>query len=173
VRRTQASSPASVLMVNTPLSPSQRPLRASLTVSVSILMGAVLQKPYRGFSRLVFDLPLQLQHRRSRRGDSSGVRWLPWGRWCASNHRDHSMSGEVLTSQAELDLTALEGVLGEPGLRTTRCAARPLQHLRGHRMVLGMATRTSGCGGVQAPRRIEQDGELYHKEETRSDSGVR
>ena len=39
VRRTQASSPASVLMVNTPLSPSQRPLRASLTVSVSILMG--------------------------------------------------------------------------------------------------------------------------------------
>src|SRR5215213_1122111 len=38
VRRTQASSPASVLMVNTPLSPSQRPLRASLTVSMSILM---------------------------------------------------------------------------------------------------------------------------------------
>src|SRR5215216_255417 len=39
VRRTQASSPASVLMVNTPLRPPQRPLRASLTVSVSILMG--------------------------------------------------------------------------------------------------------------------------------------
>jgi hypothetical protein len=39
VRKTQASSPASVLMVNTPLSPSQGPLRASLTVSVSILMG--------------------------------------------------------------------------------------------------------------------------------------
>jgi hypothetical protein len=39
VRRTQASSPVSVLMVNTPLSPSQRPLRASLTVAVSILMG--------------------------------------------------------------------------------------------------------------------------------------
>jgi hypothetical protein len=57
VRRTQASSPASVLMVNKPPSPSQRPLRASLTVSVSILMGVVLQKPYRGFSPLVFDLP--------------------------------------------------------------------------------------------------------------------
>jgi hypothetical protein len=56
VRRTQASSPASVLMVNTPLSPSQRPLRASLTVSVSILMRVVLQKPYRGLSSLIFDL---------------------------------------------------------------------------------------------------------------------
>jgi hypothetical protein len=55
------------------------------------------------------------------------------------------MSGEVETSQAELDLTALEGVLGEPGLGTTRCAARPLQHLRGHRMVLVMATRTRGA----------------------------
>jgi hypothetical protein len=32
-------------------------------------------------------------------------------------------------------------------------------------MVLMMATRTSGCGGVQAPRRIERDGELYHKQE--------
>jgi hypothetical protein len=75
------------------------------------------------------------------------------------------MSGEVETSQAELDLTALEGFLvGEPGLGTTRCAARPLQHLRGHRMVLVMATRTSGCGGVQAPQRIERDGELYHKQ---------
>ena len=56
VRRTQANSPASVLMVNTPLSPSQRPLRASLTVSVSILTGCILQKPYRGLSPLVFDL---------------------------------------------------------------------------------------------------------------------
>src|SRR5215213_6442847 len=28
-----------------------------------------------------------------------------------------------------------------------------------------MATRTSGCGGVQAPRRIQRDGELYHKQE--------
>jgi hypothetical protein len=54
---TQVISPASVIMVNTPLSLSQRPLRASLTVSVSILMGEVLQKPHRGFSRLVFDLP--------------------------------------------------------------------------------------------------------------------
>src|SRR4051794_13864010 len=38
-RRTQASSPVSVLVVSTPLSPPQKPLRASLTVSVSILMG--------------------------------------------------------------------------------------------------------------------------------------
>ena len=36
-------------------------------------------------------------------------------------------------------------------------------------MVLVMATRTSGCGGIQAPQRIEQDGELYHKQETRSE----
>jgi hypothetical protein len=36
-------------------------------------------------------------------------------------------------------------------------------------MVLVMATRTSGCGGVQDPQRIEQDGELYHKQETRSE----
>jgi hypothetical protein len=37
VRSTQAGSPASVLMVNTPLSPSQRPLRASLRASAEIL----------------------------------------------------------------------------------------------------------------------------------------
>jgi hypothetical protein len=36
-------------------------------------------------------------------------------------------------------------------------------------MVLVMATRTSGCGGVQAPRRIERDGELYHKQEMLSE----
>jgi hypothetical protein len=28
-----------------------------------------------------------------------------------------------------------------------------------------VVTRTSGCGGVQDPHRIEQDGELYHKRE--------
>src|SRR5215217_6381289 len=56
VRRTQASSPASVLMVNTPLSASQRPLRASLTVSVAILMVGYPEL-HRGLSRLVFDLP--------------------------------------------------------------------------------------------------------------------
>jgi hypothetical protein len=32
-------------------------------------------------------------------------------------------------------------------------------------MVLMMATRTGECGGVQAPQRIERDGELYHKQE--------
>src|SRR5215218_4912706 len=37
---TQVSSSASVLMVNVVLTPPQRPLRASLTVSVSILMVA-------------------------------------------------------------------------------------------------------------------------------------
>jgi hypothetical protein len=36
-------------------------------------------------------------------------------------------------------------------------------------MVLVMATRTSGCGGVQASRRIERDGELYHKQEMQSE----
>src|SRR5687768_12377865 len=49
--------------------------------------------------------------RPSRSGDPSGVRWLPWGRWCASNQRDRSMSDEVETSQAEPDLTALEDSL--------------------------------------------------------------
>src|SRR5215203_7363134 len=38
VRRTKASSLASVLMVNTLLAPTQRPLSASLTASVAILM---------------------------------------------------------------------------------------------------------------------------------------
>jgi hypothetical protein len=32
-------------------------------------------------------------------------------------------------------------------------------------MVLGMGTRTSGCGGVQDPQRIKQDGELYQQQE--------
>jgi hypothetical protein len=38
VRRTQDSSPVSVSMVNAPLSPSQKPLSASLTASLAILM---------------------------------------------------------------------------------------------------------------------------------------
>jgi hypothetical protein len=53
VRRSKASSPASVLMVNIVLTPPQRPLRASLTASVSILIG-VLVKPYRRSSWLFF-----------------------------------------------------------------------------------------------------------------------
>jgi hypothetical protein len=36
---------------------------------------------------------------------------MAWGRWCASNQRDSSMSDEVETSQAEADLTALENSL--------------------------------------------------------------
>jgi hypothetical protein len=44
----------SVLTVNTPLRPSQRPLRASLTSSVSTLMFGVLVKPYRRSSWLFF-----------------------------------------------------------------------------------------------------------------------
>ena len=34
-------------------------------------------------------------------------------------------------------------------------------------MVLVLATRTSGCAGVQDPHRIEQDGELYHTQDLR------
>src|SRR5215212_11768371 len=68
-----------------------------------------LQEPHRGFSRLVFDVPPNPLASTSRTGDPSGMRWLPWGRWCASNHRDHRMSGEVETPQAEVDLKALEG----------------------------------------------------------------
>src|SRR5215216_7384261 len=72
VRRTKAISPASVLMVNTPPSASQRPLRASLTVSVAVLMG--------GYSRnLTGDCrPLSLTccqpwHRPSRPADQHRV----------------------------------------------------------------------------------------------------
>ena len=32
-----------------------------------------------------------------------------------------------------------------------------------------MATRTSGCGGIQEPQRIERDGEHYHEQDTRSE----
>jgi hypothetical protein len=51
VRRAKAISPASVSMVNTPLPPSQRPLRASLTASGSILM-AWYSRNLRGGSRV-------------------------------------------------------------------------------------------------------------------------
>jgi hypothetical protein len=79
------------------------------------------------------------------------------------------MSGEVGTSQTEVDLKALEGFLvGNQDLErldalcsTTSTSSRP-------RMVLVMATRTSGCGGVQAPRRIKQDSELYHRQEEKA-----
>jgi hypothetical protein len=62
------------------------------------------------------------------------------------------MSGEVETSQAEADLTALEGFLvGNQDLE-------PLDALLDHFNIFeatgwywGIATRTSGCGGVQAP----------------------
>jgi hypothetical protein len=52
---TQAVSPGSVLMVNIVSTPPQRPLRASLTVSVAILMVGTPGES-QGFSRLVFDL---------------------------------------------------------------------------------------------------------------------
>jgi hypothetical protein len=75
------------------------------------------------------------------------------------------MSGEVETSQAELDLTALEGFpVGNQDLEL-------LDALLDHFNIFEatgwywVATRTSGCGGVQAPQRIERDGELYHKQE--------
>jgi hypothetical protein len=44
-------------MVNAFLTLPQRPLRASLTVSVAILMGEGTPETLEGFSRLVFDLP--------------------------------------------------------------------------------------------------------------------
>ena len=75
VRRTQASSPASVLMVNTPLSPSQRPLRASLTVSVPILMvGCSINLT--GDCRPSSLTCLQPWHRPSRAADQHRVRCL-------------------------------------------------------------------------------------------------
>ena len=56
VRRRQAISPASVSVVNTPLSPSQRPLSASLTASATLLIDGC-PRNLKGFSRLAFDLP--------------------------------------------------------------------------------------------------------------------
>src|SRR5215212_11627486 len=73
--------------------------------------GRVLQKPYRGLSPLLLDLPLQLQHRRSRPGDPSGVRWVPSRRSLCLLAHHRSRSGEVETSQAEVNSKALEGFL--------------------------------------------------------------
>jgi hypothetical protein len=56
-RGTQVCSPASILMVNAFLTPPQRPLRASLTVSAAVLMVSCPRKPHRGFSCLIFDHP--------------------------------------------------------------------------------------------------------------------
>ncbi len=75
------------------------------------------------------------------------------------------MSGEVETSQAEADLTALEGFL--VGNQDVERLDALLDHFNIF-VATGwywVATRTSGCGRVQAPRGIEQDGELYHKQE--------
>jgi hypothetical protein len=75
VPRTQANSPASVLMVNTPLSPPQRPLRASLRASVSILMGWC-SRNLRGGSRSSSLTCLRTWHRPSRPADQHRVRCL-------------------------------------------------------------------------------------------------
>ena len=75
------------------------------------------------------------------------------------------MSGEVETSQAEADLTALEGFL------VANQDLERLEALLDHFNIFEatgwywVTTRTSGCGGVQAPQRIKRDGELYHKQE--------
>jgi hypothetical protein len=79
------------------------------------------------------------------------------------------MRGEVDTSQAELDLTALEGFLvGNQDLERLDVL---LDHFNffeatgwywdGH--------EDEGCQGIQAPQRIERDGELNQQQETRSE----
>ena len=80
--------------------------------------------------------------------------------------RDRSRSGEVEPSQAELDLTALEGFLG--GNQDLERLEALLDHFNifeatgwywgGH--------EDEGCQGIQAPQRIERDGELYQQQET-------
>jgi len=57
------------LIVNIALTPSQRPLRASLTISVAILMGRYSRRVTRGFSFLVFDLLRALASTISSTGD--------------------------------------------------------------------------------------------------------
>jgi len=70
--KTQISSSASVLMVNTPLSPSQKPLSVSLTASLAILMVGC-SRNLRGGSR-ASSLPcLQPWHRPSPPADQH---WL-------------------------------------------------------------------------------------------------
>jgi hypothetical protein len=76
------------------------------------------------------------------------------------------MSGEVETSQAEVDLKALEGLReGNQDLERLEALLDHFNIFEATGWYWGMATRTSGCGGVQAPQRIKQDGELYHKQE--------
>src|SRR5215212_8563197 len=98
-------------MVNSPLTPSQGPLRASLRASAILLIYG-RPRNLRGDCRPSTLTCLQPWHRQSRSGDPSGAKWLPWGRWCPSNQRARSMSGEeVETSQTEVDSNALEGFL--------------------------------------------------------------
>jgi hypothetical protein len=81
------------------------------------------------------------------------------------------MSGELETSQAEVDLTALEGFLvgNHQDLERLEALLEHFNIFEATGWYWGMATRTSGCGGVQAPRRIERDGELYQQQETWSE----
>ena len=79
------------------------------------------------------------------------------------------MSGEVETSQAEPDLTALAGFLvGNQDLERLEALL--------DRFIIFEATgwywdghEDEGCQGIQDPQGIERDGELYHKQEMGSE----
>jgi hypothetical protein len=79
------------------------------------------------------------------------------------------MSGELETLQADVDLKALEGFL--VGNQDLERLDTLLEHFNIFEATgwYWMATRTSGCGGIQTPQRIERDGEHYHEQDTRSE----
>src|SRR5215212_196850 len=99
VLRTKASSPVSVLMVNTPLPPSQRPLSASLTVPVSILM-AWYSRNLRGDCRASTLTCLQPWHRPSRPADQHRVRCLSENnaRWRSGGEESWGWRGRLSRS---------------------------------------------------------------------------
>jgi hypothetical protein len=79
------------------------------------------------------------------------------------------MRGEVEISQAEVDLKALEGFLvGNQDLERLDALLDRFNIFEATGWYWG-GHKDEGCQGIQAPQRIERDGELYHRQE----SGVR
>ena len=77
------------------------------------------------------------------------------------------MSGEIETSQAEPDLTALEGFLvGNQDLERLDALLDRFNIFEATGWYWG-GHKDEGCQGIQAPQRIKQDedGELYHEQE--------
>jgi hypothetical protein len=78
------------------------------------------------------------------------------------------MSGEVETSQAEVNSKALEGFLA--GNRAWKDLRRRSSTSTSSRPPDGTGDgyEDEGSQGIQDPQRIEQGGELYHKQEEKA-----